>query len=103
MTVALLYPHIMKLPGEPACLERHPRLRVAQIVMDHLAHGWSAEEIVRQHPYLTLAEAHAALGYYFDHQAELDAEIAQEWEATEKSAQASPTPLAFRLRQLRKR
>lgn len=103
MTVALLYPHIMKLPGEPACLERHPRLRVAQIVMDHLAHGWSAEEIVRQHPYLTLAEAHAALGYYFDHQAELDAEIAQEWEAAEKSAQASPTPLAFRLRQLRKR
>ncbi|MEI7732977.1 MAG: DUF433 domain-containing protein [Verrucomicrobiota bacterium] len=103
MTVDLLYPHITKLPGEPARLERHPRLRVAQIVMDHLAHGWSAEEIVRQHPALALAEAHAALGYYFDHQATVDAEIAMELETAEKSAQASPIPFALRLRQLRQR
>ena len=58
---------------------RLPRIRVAQIVMDYLAYGWSVEEICRQHPYLTPAEAHAAMGYYFDHQAEIDSEISDEW------------------------
>jgi hypothetical protein len=47
--------------------------------MDSLAYGWSVEEICRQHAYLKPAEAHAAMGYYFDHQEEIDQEIAQEW------------------------
>ncbi len=76
----LSYPHIEKQSGEPARLQRLPRIRVAQIVTDYLAHGWSAEEMCRQHPYLKPAEAHAAMGYYFDHQAEIDREITQEWE-----------------------
>lgn len=79
MPVELAYPHIDKLPGESARLQRTPRVRVAQIAMDHLAHGWSADEIARQHPCLSLGEVHAALGYYFDHQAEIDAEIEAEW------------------------
>ena len=47
--------------------------------MDYLAYGWSVEEICRQHPYLTPSEAHTAMGYYFDHQAEIDSEISDEW------------------------
>jgi hypothetical protein len=43
--------------------------------MDYLAHGWSAEEMCRQHPYLTPAEAHAAMAYYYDHAEEIDQEI----------------------------
>ena len=58
MPAPLTYPHIEKRSGEAARLERIPRVRVAQIAMDHLAHGWSAEEICRQHSYLTVAEAH---------------------------------------------
>jgi len=42
------YPHIHKDAGEAARLERCPRIRVAQIVADHLGYGWSAEEIIRQ-------------------------------------------------------
>jgi len=52
MTQAVLYPHIEKPEGQSARLQRVPRIRVAQIVMDYLAHGWSADEICRQHPYL---------------------------------------------------
>ena len=66
------YPHITKLKNSSACLERFPRIRIAQIVMDYLAYGWSVEEMCRQHPYLSLAEAHAAMAYYFDHQEEID-------------------------------
>ena len=60
------YSHITKLKNSAACLERFPRIRVAQIVMDYLAYGWSVEEMCHQHPYLSLAEAHAAMAYYFD-------------------------------------
>ena len=82
-TTAVAYPHIEQLIGEPARLERLPRVRVSQIVMDYLAHGWSADEICRQHSYLRSAEVHAAMTYYFDHQPEIDAEIRAEWELAE--------------------
>ena len=49
--------------------------RVIQVAIDKYAHGWSAEEIQAQHPHLSLAQVHAALSYYYDHQAEMDAEI----------------------------
>ncbi len=91
--LALTYPHIEKPENQPARLQRLPRIRVTQIVMDYLAYGWSVEEICRQHLYLTPAEAHAAMGYYFDHQEEIDQEIDQEWEqvqATLLRANCSP-------------
>jgi uncharacterized protein (DUF433 family) len=53
------------------------RIKVIEVAMDHLAHGWSAEEIHRQHPDLSLAQAHAALAFYYDHQGEFDNAIAE--------------------------
>ena len=84
MVPALKYPHIEKPEGHPARLERLPRIRVAQIAMDYLEHGWSVDEMCRQHPYLGLAEAHAAMTYYFDHQSEIDQEIRDEFEQLER-------------------
>ena len=84
MTNAIAYPHIVKKDGQPARLESHPRVRVAQIVMDYFAYGWSADEIHRQHPHLALAEVHAAMGYYYDNQAEIDAEITAELEEVDR-------------------
>jgi len=77
---------------------------VAQIVMDYLSHGWSPDEMCRQHPYLTPAEAHAAMGYYFDHQAEIDQEIQAEMELVEhERALESRVPVILRLRAQRAR
>ena len=87
--LALSYPHIEKSDNQPARLQRLPRIRVAQIVMDYLAYGWSVKEICRQHLYLTLAEAHAVMGYYFDHQKEIDQEIKEEWEQVQESTSQS--------------
>ena len=47
MALELAYPHIEKPEGQPARLQRLPRVRVAQIVMDYLAYGWSADEMCR--------------------------------------------------------
>lgn len=49
--------------------------KVRQIVLDHVAYGWDAATIQREHPRLTLGQIHAALGYYYDHKAELDSDI----------------------------
>lgn len=83
--LALSYPHIEKVENQPARLQRLPRIRVAQIVMDYLTYGWSVEEICRQHLYLKPAEAYAAMGYYFDHQEEIDQEIKHEWQQVQEN------------------
>jgi hypothetical protein len=92
------YPHIDRLENESARLQRIPRIRVAQIVMDYLAYGWSVEEMYRQHPYLQLAEIYASMGYYFDHQPEIDAEINAEWAAAKiDRATAGNSTFALRM------
>ena len=91
MPVELTYPHIEKRPGEPARLGSHPRTRVAMIVADYLWRGWSAEEIVRQYAYLTLAEVHASLTYFFDHRDEIEDELVVEYRANEEWKLAHPT------------
>ncbi|MEQ8756599.1 MAG: hypothetical protein RID09_24205 [Coleofasciculus sp. G1-WW12-02] len=46
MTSKVIYPHIEKAEGQPARLQRIPRVRVAQIVMDYLAYGWSVDSFI---------------------------------------------------------
>ncbi len=97
--LTLSYPHIEKIEHQSAHLQRLPRIRVAQIVMDYITYGWSVEEICRQHLYLTLAEAHAAMGYYFDHQEEIDQEIRQEWQQVQENmTQVAMSPFYVRMK-----
>jgi uncharacterized protein (DUF433 family) len=81
MPVEATYPHIVKEPGQSARLEGHSRTRVAMIVADYVWRGWSAEEIALKYPYpyLTPAEVHAAMAYYFDHREEIDQELSAEY------------------------
>ncbi len=51
------------------------KMKVVELVLDHLAYGWSADEIHEQHPHLSLGQIHAALAHYYDHQKEIDAQI----------------------------
>lgn len=44
--------------------------KVMEVVLDHVGHGWSADEIHAQHPHLSLGQVHAALAFYYDHEAE---------------------------------
>lgn len=100
MPTELTYPHIVKKPDEPARLENHPRTRVTMIVADYLWRGWSAEEIVRHYPYLSLAETHASLAYYFDHRDEIESELIAEYREIEEWKKVHPTPpLLVRLKE----
>jgi hypothetical protein len=99
MTTAVTYPHLVKTEGSSARLARLPRIRVAQIVIDYLNHGWSADEICIHYPHLKPAEVHSAMAYYFDHQVEIDAEIEEEQIAIEDSQKTTkPTAVEQKLR-----
>ena len=54
--------------------------KVIEVAMDQRAHGWDAEEIHAAHPHLSLAHIHAALSYYYGHQAEIDAQMERQVE-----------------------
>ena len=80
------------------------KIKVIEVVLDKLAHGSSPEEIHFQYPHLSLAQIHAAFVYYYDHQAELDAEIQRRWEEVNAlAAQEAESPLRKRLRMLGQR
>lgn len=75
--------------------------KVIEVVLDKLAYGWSPEEIHFQHPGLSLAQIHAALTYYYDHQAELDVEIMRQLKEVDAYAEAAKdSPGRRRLREL---
>src|SRR2546430_1620969 len=79
------------------------RTKVIEVAQDQIAHGWSAEEIHFQHPHLSLGQIHAALGYYHDHKAELDAEIQSSLARVDAlRAQAGESPIRKKLRALGK-
>jgi uncharacterized protein (DUF433 family) len=77
--------------------------KVVEVVLDKLAHGSSPEEIHFQHAHLSLAQIHAALSYYYDHQQAIDAYIEQQHKWVEAMAtQAGDSPVRQRLRALGK-
>jgi len=51
-------------------------VKVLQVAQEHIGHGWSADTIYENHPGLTLAQIHAALAWFYDHQEEMENEIA---------------------------
>jgi uncharacterized protein (DUF433 family) len=74
--------------------------RVDQIASEHIAYGWTAEEIYVQHyRRLTPAQIYAALAYYYDHESEINTLIQREDEAFERLRhQAGPSPFVERMR-----
>ncbi len=77
--------------------------KVIEVALDTIAHGWSPEEIHFQHAHLSLAQIHAALGYYYDHKAELDAHIHRSLRQAERMrTETGESPLRKRLREMGK-
>jgi uncharacterized protein (DUF433 family) len=82
----MIYPHITLNPRGVPCLDG-TRHRVIDVVADHVAHGYSAAQIIEQYPDLTPAQVYAALTYYYDHQDALDAALAASYAQAEHQRQ----------------
>jgi uncharacterized protein (DUF433 family) len=50
-------------------------IKVKEIVIEKTVWGMTPEEMLVAHPHWSLPQIHAALSYYYDHPAEVDAQI----------------------------
>jgi uncharacterized protein (DUF433 family) len=77
------------IAGEKPRIAGH-RITVQNIAIWHERLGKSADEIASEYN-LTLADVHAALAYYFDHQVEIDQSIKEGEDFVEALRQSTPS------------
>jgi len=90
-----------------ACID-DTGFRVSMVVRDHAGpDGYNPEQLCEHYPHaLTLSRVYAALSYYYDHKAEIDAEIEAEdryVETLRTEAEKDPRYQALKERYRRKR
>jgi uncharacterized protein (DUF433 family) len=74
MGVASSYPHI-EIDDQGTPRVGKTRYAVVHLAAEHYHHGWSAEELLRQHPDLCPEEVYSALAYFYDHRQSMLAEM----------------------------
>ena len=78
---------------------RAANIKIVELVAEVKAHGWSPEELVFQHPYLTMGQVHSALAYHWDHREEVEADLARRQEYAERlRAEAGESTVVAKLR-----
>ncbi len=96
------YPHI-SLNSSDVPIVAGTTMKVVELVLSHLAHGWDANELQRQFPYLSMGQIHCALGYYYDHREEVDQDIENRRRmAEELRSQLEDPVLVEKLRKLKR-
>jgi uncharacterized protein (DUF433 family) len=68
------------------------RFKVRMLAAEHVQYGWSPMELKWQHPHLSLAQIHAAMAYYYDHQAAMDEAMAADEKDIDAIQAAHPNP-----------
>ena len=66
------------------------RYKVIHLAGEHYHYGWSAEEILRQHPDLRPEQVYASLTYFYDHFEELVKAMHDTAIVVEQGAAAQP-------------
>lgn len=74
MTTTVLDPHIT-IDTDGTARIGGTRYKVIHLATEHFHYGWTAEELLRQHPDLRPEEVYSALAYFYDHHAEMLAEM----------------------------
>jgi len=74
MSTAARYPHIVVDDTGTARIDQ-TRYKVLHLAAEHHHHGWTAEELLRQHPDLRPEQVYAALAYFYDHYDDLVAQL----------------------------
>lgn len=73
-TQTLAYKHLDCSGKTPVIAGK--KFKVIHLISEHIAYGWTAEEIALNHPQLTLGEVYSALAYYADNRERIDQELA---------------------------
>ncbi len=89
MSTALHFPHLSFDADGTARIERS-RYKVLHLAGEHYHYGWSAEEILRQHPDLRPEQVYAVLTYFYDHHDTLVRQMRETVGEAEREASKPP-------------
>ena len=70
MATTIQYPHLM-VTNDGSVRIGDSRYKVLHLAGEHYHYGWTAEELLRQHPDLRPEEVYSALAYFYDNYDEL--------------------------------
>jgi uncharacterized protein (DUF433 family) len=82
--------------GQKACIAG-TRISVQDIYVWHELMGKAPDQILSEYPFLTLAQVHSALSYYYDHAEEIREQVRRGREEAERIRQSTPSKLAVKL------
>jgi uncharacterized protein (DUF433 family) len=77
------YPHI-RVNDDGFARVGSTRYKVIHLAAEHYHYGWSAEELMRQHPDLKPEEVYAALTYFYDHYKQMVTEMSRAADQAER-------------------
>lgn len=80
MSTETEYPHL-SIDEHGEARIGQTRYKVIHLAAEHYQHGWSAEELLRQHADLRPEEVYAALTYFYDNHAAMVAEMKKSFAA----------------------
>ena len=89
MSTDVCYPHLVTDSSGVLRIDS-TRYRASQLAAEQYHYGWSAEELLRQHPDLRPAQDYAALTWFYDHFDSVVAELRREAETLESAVVAQP-------------
>jgi uncharacterized protein (DUF433 family) len=99
---ATSYQHVV-LDDEDVPRIKGTKTKIVELAAEHLAHGYSPEEVCLQHPYLSLGQVHSAMSYYWDHEDEINADLERRRKKVEALKASTPTPpIVEKLRALKR-
>jgi len=82
MSAVTQYPHLAFDPSGHVKIDG-TRYKVVDLAAEHFNYGWSAEELLRQHPDLRPGEVYAALTYFYDHFTQMTDEMQKSFDEFE--------------------
>ncbi|HEV2972194.1 MAG TPA: DUF433 domain-containing protein [Pirellulales bacterium] len=89
MATSAHYPHLT-LGADGTARIGKTRYKVSHLAAEHYHHGWTAEELLRQHPDLRPEEVYAVLTYFYDHYESMVAETKASAAANDSTRPAQP-------------
>jgi uncharacterized protein (DUF433 family) len=87
MSTAAQYPHILIDASGTARIDQS-RYKVLHLAAEHYHYGWTAEELLRQHPDLRPEQVYSALAYFYDHYDDVIAQLESSAATAESARQA---------------
>ncbi|NEQ36135.1 MAG: DUF433 domain-containing protein [Okeania sp. SIO3I5] len=76
-------------------------MKVVELITSVKAYSWTAEELHESYPHLSMSQIYSALAYYWDNQAEIDADMEEREEYVKQAElEAGISPFAIRIREM---